>query len=222
MIDASLQVANKDDVPMPTAEAGDVPASGAELTILQAMNLRKGPYARCCECDVRWLYDKGLENKGKPCACECSADKDNCVYCDDQCGVEADWTCVKENMYSDEEKHLEIQQTSTCCRDDFLERKQPVDYSSPSPPLCSATFIVKGDIAVNLWQQHHAQHRTPLVMCSVCAEQYASLACTECNRIFVDEEQLEEHNKSKHSDLGTDPFYDMFSFTKGAPPKGDY
>lgn len=210
VLDSSTQLADATAVPMPSAEGDDKTASGAPLTILSNSYRRKGPYARCCECNVRWLYDSGLADKGKPCSCVCEANEEEYMYCGGNGGVEYDWVCDREKMYSDEERHLEIQTTARCCRDDFLQRRSSDDDDddendndggdegkSKPIPWCNATFLVEGDITINLWYQYHGLN-SPTFVCSTCAVQFQPLSCAPCDLLFEDAKLLRLHNMEQH------------------------
>lgn len=208
VLDASTQLVDNTAIPMPSTEGDDKTASGAPPTILTNSSHRKGPYARCCECGVRWLYDSGLADKGKPCTCVCESNEEDCTYCGGNGGVEYDWVCDREKMYSDEERHLEIQITARCCRDDFLQRSVNGDCDkndsdgggegkSEPVPWCNATFLVEGDITINLWYQYHGLN-SPRFVCSTCAVQFQPLSCAPCDLLFEDADQLRIHNIEQH------------------------
>ena len=202
VVDASTQLVDAAAVPMPSAASDDKTVSGAPLTILTNGYLRKGPYARCCECDVRWLYDSALANKGKPCNCVCEANEDECTYCGGNGGVEYDWVCEQNNMYSDEERHLEVQVTARCCRDDYLQRRtrdELDDSGKPEVPWCNATFLMEGAITLTLWYQYHGMGQ-PNVVCSTCAVQFQPLSCAPCDLLFEDAELLRLHIIEKHDE----------------------
>lgn len=192
LLDASTQLADPEIVPDPVADEGDVTASGAAITILKdEYGTVKGPYAKCCECGKRWLYDSGLPDKGKPCDCECEADEDDQTYC---CGYGFDRDmimCNDENAFSDEERHLVIQTTATCSRNDFL---LGVDF-----PPCNATFVVDGDIAIDAYTDWKGGNEKKYV-CSTCAEQFMSLFCPKCTKLFENSAKLSKHIVEEHSE----------------------
>jgi hypothetical protein len=187
VLDIATKVADPDNVPDPVAEDGDVTASGAPLTILRRGNLKKGPYAKCCGCDKRWLYDSGLPNKGKPCDCECAADEEENNYCR-YFGFDPTemMICDDSKAFSDEERHLVIQKVFTCCSSDYLH----------SLTECSSKFVFPDDIAINVYKGPSPQK----YVCSICAEKYMTLFCADCDAIFEDAAKLEEHKAKVHND----------------------
>lgn len=196
LMNIETKLNDKNKIPMPVVENDDKTVSGAPLTILVGDYIRKGPYANCCECNLRWLYDSGLSNKGKLCDCECEADEDNGEYCGSNYGMTNDWIVNSENFFSDEERHLEIQETVTCCRDDYLlyNKNDLTDTINP----CESTFLVRGNIAIDSWSSHH-QSDFKKVVCSICANQFMNSFCNKCDRIFINEAKLVKHIQEKHS-----------------------
>jgi len=101
-----------------------------------------------------------------------------------------DWCPEEDEMWSDEERHLEIQTVVTCCRDDYL--RGPRDTT----PECKAAFLVEGNIAIKDFFEFHNTRKS--YVCSTCAEQYMSLFCHDCDVIFANEESLVTHMTEKH------------------------
>lgn len=187
------------------AENGDVTASGAPLTFLRDEygDIAKGPYAKCCECGVRWLYDSGLSTKGKPCACICCANAATNEYCADEMLDPNMRMCVEMNAFSDEERHLVLQARETCCRDQYLDHSHNYDdegnWVDDGFPRCHATFVVQKYIAVEYYDAYRRNKQHEYV-CSTCAVEFADRACSYCSDLFVDAAQLAAHYTYRHAE----------------------
>jgi hypothetical protein len=211
VLDASSGFATFEDVPMPEAKPGDHTKSGVPLTILIGdgfRKFRKGPYAKCCVCEGLWLYDAGLDNKGKPCDCVCMANPETETFCMDNWQPNFDdYMCNKDEMFSDKELHLVLQETVCCERDNFFSID---DRKSPLPP-CTTRFVVKNldhddNSALKIAEerfsdQEKQRYYYSYTLCTTCVNhvnQVRPLFCFDCVKLFKSEKEMKKHQDNVH------------------------